>query len=66
MRVDLLHVTSHVKLEKLHFDVVAGILVSVRSCSRGQHSLGEGKTSLGKEHAAGIRRTGAPPGGGRD
>lgn len=42
--IDLLHVTSHVKLQELHFDVVAGILVSVRSCSRGQHSTLRGKT----------------------
>lgn len=39
--IDLLHITSHVKLQELHFDVVAGIVVSVRSCGRGQHSLCE-------------------------
>lgn len=31
VRIDLLHITPHVKLQELHFDVVAGILVSVGS-----------------------------------
>lgn len=55
MGVDLFHITSHVKLQELHFDVVAGILVSVRSCGRRQHSLYKGRPfPRGKERAAGI------------
>lgn len=38
MGIDLLYVSSHVELQELHLDVVAGILVRVRPCSRGERS----------------------------
>lgn len=34
--VDLLDVTTHVQVQELHFDVVAGVLIGVGTCQRGR------------------------------